>query len=309
MGDTRPEIFETAALGRRRDRAMACGFADGADFLWRIAADGIAERLADTPRGFPRAVLLGTGAGAVAAALPAKAGSERLLQLDPSAAMARAAGPGALVDPCETLPLEPAAADLALSVLLMHWQNDPVGHLVQLRRALAPDGLAIAVLFGGQSLAGLRAAFASAEAEILGGITPRVAPMAELRDLGALMQRAGFAMPVADRETLTASYADPLALMRELRAMGETNILKGRARGLLRRDVLARAAELYAAHWGTAEGRVEAVFELVFLTGWAPGPGQPEALRPGSATTRLADVLGTVEIPSGEKPPGEAGGR
>ncbi|MGF1445548.1 MAG: class I SAM-dependent methyltransferase [Pikeienuella sp.] len=309
MSQTRPTLFDTASLAARRDRAMRLGFKDGADFLWRRAAEGIAERLEDTPRAFPRAVVLGTGAGVVAAALPPKVGHAGLLQLDPSARMAasaQAAHPRAetRVDACELLPLSEGSVDLALSVLLLHWQDDPVGHLLQLRRALVPDGLAIAVLLAGQTLAGLRAAFASAEAEILGGLTPRVAPMGELRELGGLLQRAGFAMPVADAERVRVSYADPLALMRDLRAMGETNLMAGRARAFLRRDVLFRAAELYAAHFGTAEGRVAAEYEIAFLTGWAPGPGQPQALRPGSATSRLADALGTPEISAGEKPPG-----
>jgi SAM-dependent methyltransferase len=306
---TRPQLFDIAALARRRDRAVRLGFADGADFLWRIAADRIAERLEDTARAFPEAVLVGTGAGAVAEALPVKAGSERFAQHDPSpamAAMAEAARPGtaAALDLAAPLPFAEAGADLALSVLQMHWLDDPVGHLVQLRRALRPDGLMIACLFGGRTLAELRAALGSAEAEVTGGLTPRVAPMGEIRDLGALLQRAGFAMPVADAETVRASYESPLALMRELRAMGETNILAGRARGCLRRDLLMRAAELYAEHHAGPDGRVPATFELVFLTGWSPGPDQPTPLRPGSARTRLADALGTIEVPAGEKTPG-----
>ncbi len=307
MADTRPELFETALLGRRRDRAMRLGFVGGADFLWRLAAERIAERLGDTTRDFPEAAILGTGAGAVAGALPEGVGAAGLVQVDPSARMAAAAAearPGSVVavDPCEILPLAPGGADLALSVFLMHWANDPVGHLVQLRRALRPDGLMIACLFGGRTLAGLRAALATAEAEITGGMAARVAPMAEIRDLGGLLQRAGFAMPVADAELVRASYAGLPALLAELRAMGETSLLCGRRP--IGRAVLRRAGELCAAHFGTADGRIEAEFEIVFLTGWAPGPGQPTPLRPGSARTRLADALGTVEIPTGEKPRG-----
>ncbi len=292
MQDDRPALFDIEALARRRDRAMGLGFAGGADFLWRRAAEGIAERLLDTPRAFPEAALLGSGAGALAAALPETAGGRRLLQVDPSprmAAAAQAARPGSevSVDPCDTLPLPEGGLDLVVSAMLLHWANDPVGHLVQLRRALRPDGLALAVLFGGRTLASLRAAFATAEAEVVGGITPRVAPMGEIRDLGGLLGRAGFAMPVADAERVRASYADPLALMRDLRAMGETNAMAGRARGGLRRAVLARAAELYAEAEGMEDGRVGAEFELVFLTGWAPGPGRrrrpsrPLLRRPG----------------------------
>jgi hypothetical protein len=183
----------------------------------------------------------------------------------------------------------------------MHALNDPVGHLIQLRRALRPDGLLLATQFGGQTLAELRASLAEAEAECDGGFSPRVAPMAEIRDLGGLLQRAGFAMPVADSERLTVTYASPLHLMRELRAMGETNILIARRRRPLRRATLMRACEIYKQHFGTPEGRVRATFEIVFLTGWAPGPGQPQPLRPGSATALLADALGTTEIGTGEK--------
>ncbi len=311
MGDRRPELFEAGLLGRRRDRAMGLGFAGEADFLWRIAAGQIAERLADTARSFPEAAILGTGAGAVVGALPPGLGAGRLVQIDPSARMAEAAaaarpGSEAVVDPCETLPLAEGGLDLALSVFLMQWANDPVGHLVQLRRALRPDGLMIAALFGGQTLGGLRAALATAEAELTGGMAARVAPMGELRDLGGLLQRAGFAMPVADAETVRVSYAGLPSLLRELRAMGETSQLHGRRP--LRRDVLARAGELCAEHFGSPDGRIEAAFEIVFLTGWAPGPDQPVPLRPGSATERLADALGTVEVPTGEKPGGPGRG-
>jgi hypothetical protein len=159
----------------------------------------------------------------------------------------------------------------------------------------------LAALFGGQTLNELRSSLAEAEVECEGGLSPRVAPMAEIRDLGGLLQRAGFAMPVADSERLVVTYATPLHLMRELRAMGETNILTGRRRRPMRRATLMRACEIYARHFGAADGRVRATFEIVFLTGWAPGPGQPKPLRPGSATTRLANALGTEEVSAGEK--------
>ncbi|MEM6944944.1 MAG: SAM-dependent methyltransferase, partial [Pseudomonadota bacterium] len=184
---------------------------------------------------------------------------------------------------------------------LLHWLEDPVGHLVQLRLALRPDGLLIAVAGGGETLAGLRAALATAEAEISGGLRPRVAPMGEIRDLGSLLQRAGLVMPVADSERLTLTYADAWALMRDLRVMGETNVLEARPRSFSRRAIFERAAELYAETHGLADGRVRAEIELVYLTGWSPGPEQPQPLRPGSARMRLADALGTEERPAGEK--------
>jgi SAM-dependent methyltransferase len=227
---------------------------------------------------------------------------------DPSPAMLRAAharAPGARVLDWqgETLPFEAGRADLAISAGILHAVNDPVGHLVQLNHALAPDGLMIAVFAGGQTLSELRVALAEAEAEVSGGLSPRVAPMGEIRELGALLQRAGFAMPVADTERFTLSYESPLHLMRELRAMGETSILAGRRRGLAAKALMARAAEIYAHHFPAPDqpGRVRATVDLVFLTGWSPGPGQPKPLRPGSAKTRLADALGTAEQSAGEK--------
>jgi SAM-dependent methyltransferase len=297
MHEQPPALFDFAALGRRRDRAMLLGFAGGADFLHREVGALIAERLGEVRRDFARVALIGTGAGAVAEALGREAAA--LVQLDPSPAMARAAGGEVLAG--EVLPLEEGAHDLVVSTLLLHAMNDPVGQLVQMRLALKPDGLMLAALFGGQTLAELRASLAEAEAEIEGGLSPRVAPMAEIRVLGGLLQRAGYAMPVADSEKLTVTYATPLHLMRELRAMGETNVLSERRRQPMRRATLMRACEIYAEHYGTPEGRVRATFEIVFLTGWAPGPGQPRPLRPGSATARLADALGTREIGTGVK--------
>jgi len=301
MSEPQQDLFDFAALARRRDRAMSLGFArgadGGADFLHREVAGLLAERLAEVTRAFPQIALIGTGAGVVAAALrPDGAG---LTQLDPSPAMAAAAGAEVLTG--ETLPLTEGAFDLVVSTLLLHVANDPVGQLIQMRRALKPDGLMLAALFGGQTLSELRASLAEAEVECEGGLSPRVAPMAEIRDLGGLLQRAGFAMPVADSERLTVTYATPLHLMRELRAMGETNILTARRRQPMRRKTLMRACEIYAEHFGAPDGRVRATFEIVFLTGWAPGPDQPKALRPGSATVRLADALGAEEVSAGEK--------
>jgi SAM-dependent methyltransferase len=297
MNERQQNLFDFAALAGRRDRAMRLGFAGGADFLHREVAGQMADRLAEVKREFTRVALIGTGAGVVAAALrPDDAGVD---QFDLSPAMATAAGAGLLKG--ETLPLEAGAFDLIVSTLLLHLANDPVGQLIQMRQALRPDGLMLVALFGGQTLNELRSSLAEAEVECEGGLSPRVAPMAEIRDLGGLLQRAGFALPVADSERLTVTYASPLHLMRELRAMGETNILTDRRRQPMRRATLMRACEIYAEHFGAADGRVRATFEIVFLTGWAPGPDQPKALRPGSATARLADALGAREISAGEK--------
>ncbi len=193
----------------------------------------------------------------------------------------------------ETLDLPARDYDLILHVLSLHWANDPVGQLIQCRRALAPDGLLIAALFGGQTLTELRAALTEAESEVTGGLSPRIAPMGELRDLGGLLQRAGFALPVADQMPLSVTYETPFHLLRDLRAMGETNALTDRLRRPTRRAVLARAAQIYADRHAAPDGRIPATFEIAFLTGWAPAEGQQQPLRPGSAQTRLADALGT----------------
>lgn len=200
----------------------------------------------------------------------------------------------------EVLDLAPGSCDLVIHALALHWANDPVGQLIQCRRALRPDGLMICAALGGQTLAELRAALAEAETRLTGGLSPRVAPMGEIRDLGALLQRTGFALPVADAQTLKVSYESPLHLMRDLRAMGETNALGTRARRFTRRDVIMQAAAIYAANYAE-DGRCPATFETIYLTGWAPDPSQQQPLRPGSASHRLAQALGTKETALDEK--------
>ncbi len=282
--DGPPRLFDRETLLARRARAGAPG---AADFLHAEAAEGVADRLSFVTRDFTRAALVWPGAPVWRETLEAAPSVGTVEEVPLSAD--------------ETLGLEEGAYDLAVLGLTLHWANDPVGALIQMRRALKPDGLMLAATLGGGTLQELRAAFAEAEIAEEGGMSPRVAPMGEIRDLGGLLQRAGYAMPVADGERIEASYADPLALMRELRAMGETNALASRRRGLLRRATLMRACALYAEHYGTGDGRVRASFEIVFLTGWAPGPDQPVPKRPGSATARLADALGVPELPAGEK--------
>lgn len=298
MSRQAPELFQTGLMPARRDRAQRLGFHGGADFLHREAAELIGERLEEITHEFKDAAVIGSGGGVYADALARRIGKDAITQLEISPARAEAAGakPVAALDP---LPLEEASLDLVVSGFELHWANDPVGMLVQMRRALRPDGLLIAGLFGGQTLHELRASLAEAEVETTGGLSPRIAPMGEVRDLGALLQRAGLAMPVADTQRLTASYETPLHLMHDLRAMGETNILTGRRRVPLRRDTLARACEIYTENFPAEQGRVAATFELVFLTGWAPAESQPKPLRPGSARARLADALGTSEIGTG----------
>lgn len=199
----------------------------------------------------------------------------------------------------DVLALEQGAHDLVIHAMALHWANDPVGQLVQCRRALRPDGLCLAMCFGGQTLTELRAALGQAEIEVTGGLSPRILPMGEIRDLGGLIQRAGLSLPVADSFTLTASYQSALHLMRDLRAMGETNALTDRLKRPTRRGVMLRTAELYAQSFGDG-ARIPASYEIVTLTGWAPDDSQQKPLRPGSAAQRLADVLNTQETPLGD---------
>lgn len=195
----------------------------------------------------------------------------------------------------DLLDLSPEDHDLVIHALSLHWANDPVGQLVQCRRALRPDGLFLGLMFGGQTLHELRASLAEAEAEVTGGLSPRVLPMGEIRDLGALLQRAGFALPVADGYTKTVIYQDAFHLMRDLRAMGEGNALAGRLRRPTGRAMMLRAAEIYAQRFGGPDGRIPATFEVICLTGWAAHQSQQKPLRPGSASARLADALNAAE--------------
>lgn len=200
-----------------------------------------------------------------------------------------------LIPEQETLPIAQGQHDLVIHSLGLHWANDLVGQLIQCRRALQPDGLMLAVTLGGQTLHELRSCLAQAESTVTGGLSPRVAPMAEVRDLGALLQRAGFALPVADTVPLRVIYQSIWHLMRDLRAMGEANAMTARLRHPTRRAVLERAAELYTASFPNDQGGITATFELIVLTGWAPSDNQQKPLRPGSALTRLSDALGTDE--------------
>ena len=195
----------------------------------------------------------------------------------------------------EVLALEPEAHDLVIHAMLLHWANDPVGQLIQCRRALKPDGLFLGACFGGKTLTELRVALAEAEVAITGGLSPRIAPMGEIRELGALLQRAAFAMPVADTAIKTVTYANMARLVTDLRLMGETNALTQRRKIFAPRKLFEKAGEIYAEAFKAEDGRISATFEILFLTGWAPDDSQPKSLRPGSASARLADALNTAE--------------
>ncbi|SNR38740.1 SAM-dependent methyltransferase [Paracoccus sediminis] len=264
----RPALTDRAALLRQRARAERGGFAD---VLHRIAADEIHDRLSEVNRRFT--------APAVVTGFPAF--------WAPEFPQAR------IVSDESVLDLEAGAHDLVIHAMALHWADDPVGQIIQGARALRPDGLFIAVCPGGQSLHELRAALAQAEAEATGGLSPRVLPMGEIRDMGALLGRAGLALPVADLMPQKASYRDLFHLARDLRAMGEGNAMAARLRRPTGRGVLARAAAIMADHYPDRDNpsRISVTFDLVFLTGWSPSDTQPKPLRPGSATTRLEDAL------------------
>jgi SAM-dependent methyltransferase len=298
MAAAPPLLFDRALHRARLDRAAA-GYAT-ADFLKRRAAEDAAWRLSAILRDFPLAVDLSARDGAFAKALREGPTPERvgtLIEADLSPAMlalAKGGGPRLVLDE-ERLPFAAGSLDMAVSLLSLHWTNDLVGALIQIRRALKPDGLFLGAFLGGVTLTELRQSLTEAEAEIAGGAGPRVSPFADALDAAGLLQRAGYALPVADIDRVTVRYDHPLKLMADLRAMGETNVLIDRPRRKLTRAVLARAFEIYAERFGDADGRLPATFEIVSLIGWAPHESQPKPLRPGSAKMRLADALGVVE--------------
>lgn len=266
-----PPLTDRKTLARNRARALA--LPDPAMFLQDEAIAEVQERLSSVNRTFTDvAVVSGFPALWQAAFPPA-----RVIADDP------------------VLDLAEASQDLVVHALALHWADDPVGQLVQCRRALRPDGLLVALFFGGRTLHELRAALAEAEAQVTGGLSPRILPMAEIREAGALLHRAGFALPVADTYTRAVSYRDAFHLMADLRAMGEGNALAARLRRTTSRAVFLRAAAIYAAHYPADDGRIAATFEVIGLTGWAPHDSQPKPLRPGSAAQRLADALQVPE--------------
>jgi NADH dehydrogenase [ubiquinone] 1 alpha subcomplex assembly factor 5 len=294
--------FDRRAWRLHRERAaQGAGTVGVTDFLHVEIAARLVDRLDDVNRQFHRVLDLGSHGGALARMLAERPGIERVVAAEPALGLlARAPAWRVAADP-ELLPFAGASFDLAVSNLALHWVGDLPGTLVQLRRALQPDALFLGAMLGGATLAELRTALIEAELAEENGASPRVSPSADLADAAALLQRAGFAMPVADADTITVTYPDLLALMRDLRAMGETNALTARRRSFLRRVTLARAAMIYVERFGLPDGRIPATFEILFLSGWAPAPGQPQPLRPGSAAHRLAEALGTTEISAGDR--------
>jgi SAM-dependent methyltransferase len=296
-------LFDRTLHRRRLDRAAA-GY-DRAAFLKRRAAEDAVARLETIMRRFPLAVDLGARDGAFARALATSDAAGKidlLVETDLSAAMLAGREGARLAVDEERLPFAPASLDLVVSTLALHWTNDLVGALIQIRRALRPDGLFIGALLGGATLTELRQCLLEAEAELSGGAGLRISPFADAFDAAALLQRAGFALPVTDVDRVTVRYAHPIALLRDLRQMGETNVLLERPRKPLSRRVLLRAMEIYVARFAQPDGKVPATFEIVTVTGWSPHESQQKPLKPGSAKMRLADALGTIETSAGEKP-------
>ena len=273
-----PRLVDAARLARARARARP----ERAGFLHDEAKAEIEERLADVNRRFTAPAIVTPYPGLWSDLLPA----------------------ARVVAPEDTLDLAPGAHDLVVHAMALHWADDPIGQIVQCRRALRPDGLFLSAVLGGDTLTELRQALAEAETETLGGLSPRVAPMAEIRDMGALLQRAGLALPVADRLPRTVTYPSAFALMADLRSMGETNALAGRHRAPAPRALFLRMADIYAKRFPAPDdaSRIRATFELIFLSGWAPHDSQQKPLRPGAATTRLADALGTQEFDEAAQP-------
>ncbi|MDE9450178.1 SAM-dependent methyltransferase [Aliiroseovarius sp. Z3] len=266
--DLPPRLTDRAQLDRNRKRATPDGL-----FLQNLAADEVKDRLTEVNRRFTKPAIV-TGFPEI---------------------WARSFPSAKIVADDDTLDLAPGAHDLVIHGLSLHWANDPVGQLIQARRALEPDGLFMGVMFGGQTLSELRAVLSEVEIETTGGLSPRILPMGEIRDLGALLQRAGFALPVADSDLREVTYKNATALIRDLRLMGERNALEQRLKKQLSRSVLSAVNDRYRRHFPASDGRISASFDLVFLTGWAPDDSQPKPLRPGSAVARLADALGADE--------------
>ena len=285
-------IFDRRLLRERRARAASGLTAH--DFLLTEVAERLADRLSDIARRFPVALDLGARDGILARMLLGRGGIETLIQSDASLVTARRLqGGAALVADEELLPFKEQCFDAVLSNLALHWVNDLPGALTQIRSSLKPDGLFLAALFGTGTLQELRTALMEAELAETGGASPRVSPFADLRDAAGLLQRAGFALPVADVDTVTVTYGDFFALLRDLRGMGETNLLLDRLKHPTRRTVFARAAAIYQDRFADAEGRLPATFQILFLTGWAPDPSQQQPARRGSGKTSLKDVLGS----------------
>ncbi|WP_319532747.1 methyltransferase domain-containing protein [uncultured Cohaesibacter sp.] len=285
-----PQLFDLALIASRRKRALE-RFGREGEFLLAEAVTDLMDRLSMVKREFALCAEVGGHTGLMARALSTRAGTERVIRLEQFPALMAEEENGIVFDG-EVLPLKPRSLDLVVSPLFLHWINDLPGALIQIRQSLVPDGLFLGSILGGESLQELRAAFLEAESELTGGATPRVAPLPNIKDMGALLQRAGFALPVVDQDRLTVRCDTMFALIEDLRRMGATNALVDRSRVPLRRSVLIRAAEIYAEKYSDPNGRLRATFQILSLSGWAPDKSQQQPLKPGSAKASLRSALG-----------------
>lgn len=296
-----PLIFDRDLVRARRDRAASTF--GSADFLLQHVMEDLLARLSIVQRSFRDILVLGSHTGMPGRLVREARPDASVIEADLSGAMCRLCdGPVRHVDE-EFLPFPPESLDCVIAPLTLQFVNDLPGALLQIRRALRPDGLLLGAMLGGDTLAELSEAFAVAEADLRGGASPRVAPRVDVRTLGGLLQRAGFTLPVADTDPLTVTYPTALDLMRDLRAMAATNAMVERSRIPVTRGLLMKVAEVYAERFGLPDGRIPATFEIITMTAWSPHPDQPKPLRPGSASHRLADVLGSAEHSAGEKVP------
>lgn len=294
---TAPVLFDRKLLLARRQRAHRLGFET---FLLDRVAEELAERLVAVKRHFTLALDLGTPADSLAAALVQSSQVDRVI-VSEALVNFHAGKITYVASDEEALPFDAEKFDLVASILSLQWVNDLPGTLAQIRRTLKPDGLLLAALIGGETLHELRESLATAEAEISGGASPRVSPFAEVRSLGTLLQRAGYALPVVDSDRHIVRYKNVFSLFNDLRRMGATNVLTERSRKPLTKKILARAAEIYAGRFSNPDGRLRATFDVLWISGWAPHESQQKPLKPGSAKMRLADALGVPEKPAGEK--------
>ena len=303
------EVFDRHLLELHRNRVAANGYKH--DFLFRHQADLLMERLDDFTRSFHYILEIGCRGGYLSKMLRRKYPQQRLTLIDSANTMLQSAltllSPddflrGKVVSD-ETIPFQPHYFDLVISNLYLHWVNDLPGYLAQIRRCLQPDGLFLGCLFGGETLRELRQVLMEAELELTNGVSPRVSPFAGLQDMAALMQRAGFALPVIDHEIVTVTYSNMRELLKDIQGMGESNTLKERQRKVPPRLLFAKAAQLYQERYKTSDNKITASFEIIYLCGWAPHPSQQQALKRGSAKVRLADALGVTEQKAGDKTP------
>ena len=288
-----PQIFDRHMLIRHRERAVLNN--NIPDFMLHYVADDFKERLDLVRRRFSTTLCLSAATGVVCKMLRERPSTNVVISSELSLPLTRLLPKPAVVLDEESLPLKAAGFDLLVSALTLQFVNDLPGTLIQIRQALKPDGLFLGAILGGVTLNELRQATLEAETELYGGVSPRIAPFADLRDIGSLLQRADFALPVTDSQTITVTYASPLHLMRELKAMGASNVLIDRRSIPATRGFLMRIAEIYTNRFSEKNGRIRATFEILTMTGWAPHESQQVPLKPGSAQSRLADALGVVE--------------